>query len=123
MANLIKIHCVKSDHIRSYSGQYFPAFGLNTGRYSVSLRIQSECGRIRTNISPNTDTFHALIVVCLILHLLKMTIKLQKFQNDHAISTTKDLVQIYNTFSKYRLPYSFMCAVAYVIAEIKPMSH
>ena len=30
------------------SGPYFPAFGLNTERYFVSLRIQSECGKIRT---------------------------------------------------------------------------
>ena len=33
------IHCVKSVRIRSYSGPCFPAFGLNTERYSVSLRI------------------------------------------------------------------------------------
>ena len=26
-------HCVKSVLIRSYSGPYFPAFGLNTERY------------------------------------------------------------------------------------------
>ena len=31
-----------------FSGPYFPAFGLNTERYSVSLRIQSECGKMRT---------------------------------------------------------------------------
>ena len=31
-----------------FSGPYFPAFGLNTKRYSVSLCIQSECGKIRT---------------------------------------------------------------------------
>ena len=29
-------HSVKSVRIRSYSGSYFPAFGLNTERYSVS---------------------------------------------------------------------------------------
>ena len=28
-------HCVKSVHIRSYSGPHFPAFGLNTERYAV----------------------------------------------------------------------------------------
>ena len=28
-------HCVKSVRIRSYSGPYFAAFGLNTGRYSA----------------------------------------------------------------------------------------
>ena len=32
-------HCVKNVRIRSNSGPYFPAFGLNTERYSVSLRI------------------------------------------------------------------------------------
>ena len=31
-----------------FSGPYFIAFGLNTERYGVSLRIQSECGKIRT---------------------------------------------------------------------------
>ena len=31
-----------------FSGLYFPAFGLNTERFSLSLRIQSECGKIRT---------------------------------------------------------------------------
>ena len=32
----------------------------NTERYRVSLRIQSECGKIRTKIIPNVDTFHAV---------------------------------------------------------------
>ena len=50
-------HCVKSFRIRSYPGPHFPAFGLNTGRYTVSLRIQSECEKMRTRITPNTDTF------------------------------------------------------------------
>ena len=36
-----KQHCVKSVHIRNFSGLYFPAFGLNTESI------------------PNTDTFHA----------------------------------------------------------------
>ena len=55
------LHCVKSAGIRSYSGPHFPAFGLNTERYKVSLRIQSECGKMRTRITPNTDTFHAVL--------------------------------------------------------------
>ena len=55
------LHCVKSVRIRSHSGSYFPAFGLNTESYSVSLRIQSECGKIRTRITPNKDTFHAVL--------------------------------------------------------------
>ena len=51
------IHCVKCIRIRIFSGPYFPAFGLNTGRHSVSLRIQPECRKIRTRITPSTDTF------------------------------------------------------------------
>ena len=46
--------------IRSYSGPHFPAFGLNTEGFFVSLRIQSECGKMRARITPNTDTFHAV---------------------------------------------------------------
>ena len=52
-------HCIKIVRVRSYSGPHFPAFGLNTERYSVSIRIQSECGKMQTRITPNTDTFHA----------------------------------------------------------------
>ena len=32
---------------------YIPAFGLNMERYSVSLRIKSECGKIREKCGPN----------------------------------------------------------------------
>ena len=53
-------HCVKSVRIRSYSTTHFPAFWLNTDRYSISLRIQSECGNMRTRITPNMDTFYAV---------------------------------------------------------------
>ena len=54
-------HCVKSAHIRSYSGPYFPAFGLNMKRHFLSLRIQSECGKIRSRITPNMDTFYFIM--------------------------------------------------------------
>ena len=43
-----------------FSGPYFPAFGLNTERYEVSLRIQSACGKIRTRKTPYLDTFHTV---------------------------------------------------------------
>ena len=33
---------------RVFSGPYFPAFWLNSERYEVSLRIQCECGKMRT---------------------------------------------------------------------------
>ena len=55
-----KIHFVKTVGIRSYSRPCLPAFGLNTERYSISLRIQSKCGNMRTRITPNKDTFCAV---------------------------------------------------------------
>ena len=57
-------HCVKIARMGSYSGPYFPEFGLNTERCSVSLRIQYKCGKVRTRITPNTDTYHEVSVIC-----------------------------------------------------------
>ena len=56
-------HCVKKCLYSEFSGSYFPAFGLKTERYSVSLCIQSECGKILTRITPNTDTFYAVSIL------------------------------------------------------------
>ena len=53
-------HCVKIVNIWSFSGLYFPAFGLNAKRYGLFLRIESECGKMRTRITPNTKNFHAV---------------------------------------------------------------
>ena len=53
-AQKMKFHCVKSVHIRSFSCPYFPAFGLN-------IRIQSECGKVRSRKTPNTDTSYAVL--------------------------------------------------------------
>ena len=41
-------HYMKSVRIQSFSGLYIPAYELNTERYSVSVRSQSEYGKIRT---------------------------------------------------------------------------
>ena len=71
-------HCIKSVRIRSRSGPHFPTFGLNTERYAISLRIQSECGKIRTRITPNTNTFHAvksLSLVCKLKTRSKSTLR------------------------------------------------
>ena len=42
MWNQPRTHCVKNVRIWSFSGSYFPTFWLDTERYGVSLRIQSE---------------------------------------------------------------------------------
>ena len=53
--------------------------GLNTERHGVSLSIQSKCGKMRTRITPNTDTFHA---VCLYLRFYGTTLlSLPSFTN------------------------------------------
>ena len=52
--------CLKCVSIRSFSCTYFPTFGLNIEIYFVNLRIQSECGKIWTTKTPNTDTFYAV---------------------------------------------------------------
>ena len=57
-----KTHCVKNVCSRSFSGPYIPAFELNTEIYSVNLCIQSKCGKIQTRKTPNTITFHAVIL-------------------------------------------------------------
>ena len=69
LKNNLATHCVKSVRIRSYSGPYFPASGLNTERFGVSLRIRSECGKIRTRRTPNTDNFYAVNICSLIINI------------------------------------------------------
>ena len=59
-------HSVKNVRIRSYSGPHFPAFEMNRERYKVygvSLRVQSECGKMWTRITPNKDTFRAVNIL------------------------------------------------------------
>ena len=51
-------HCVKSVRIWSFSGPHLTAFGINTKRYSVSLRIQSKYLKIWNRKTRNTNTFH-----------------------------------------------------------------
>ena len=54
-------HCVKGDRIWSFLVHIFPhsdMLGLNTEIYCENLRIQSECGEMRTRKTPNTDNFY-----------------------------------------------------------------
>ena len=54
---LANVSLRKSVRVGIYSGPHFPAFGLNTERYSV---IQSEIGKMRARITPNMDTFYTV---------------------------------------------------------------
>ena len=51
---MVPSQCVKSVRIR-FSVLYFPIFGLNMERYGAPHRIQSECWKIKTKKTPNTD--------------------------------------------------------------------
>ena len=57
---VMSLSLVKSVRVRSYSDPYFPAFGLNTERYGVSLHIQSKCGKIWTRMTRDKETFYAV---------------------------------------------------------------
>ena len=72
-------HCVKSVRIRSFSGRYFPAIGLNTERYGVSLRIQSKYGDKRTRKTPNTETSHR---VCIAVSLKQSQQYINQYQRE-----------------------------------------
>ena len=71
----VKVHCVKSVRIQTYSGPHFPAFGLN-----------------RTRITPNTDTFYAVVSFSAVAKLL--------------ISA---LVYAYNMLSKIERMHQWSC--------------
>ena len=65
----VSCHYMEGIGIRSFSSPYFPAFGLNTETQFASLRIQSNCGKIRIRKTSNRDTFHAVCVsTCASVH-------------------------------------------------------
>ena len=53
------MHCVKGVRIQSYSGPYFPAFRLNTERYSIFSPHAGKCG---PEYGKMQTTFHVLMV-------------------------------------------------------------
>ena len=93
-------HCVKSVRSRSYYGPRFPAFGLNTERYQVSLRMQSECEKIRTRITPNTDTFHAVYFF--------WGVSSSRIDNCSFQSYVKKVLSVQSSVLNFR-SYSFCC--------------
>ena len=57
--------------IRNFSGPCFLTFGLSTEIYGVSLRIQSEFGKIWNRKTPHTDTSHAVLPLHLSGYLVR----------------------------------------------------
>ena len=56
------LYCLKIVHVRSFSGPYFPAFGLSMEIYGVSLWSQSDCEKMRTRKTPNTYTSNVVLL-------------------------------------------------------------
>ena len=99
------LHCVISVRIRNYSGPYFSAFVLNTERYGVSLPIQSEYWKMQTRITPNTDTFHAVLVFNFSIISVDFRIMQTKFQKDDHSSIHMKKVSCLYTNLKSVLPF------------------
>ena len=53
-------HCIKSPRIQSFSDRYFPVFGVNAEIYRVNICFQSQCEKIRTRKTLNTNTFRVM---------------------------------------------------------------
>ena len=75
---VIVINCVKSVRIRSYSGLHFSRIFQNTERNGGSIspyavRMRENAGNMRTKITPNTDTFYAVIIISFVSIITAIT--------------------------------------------------
>ena len=55
--NIVGFHCVKSVRIRSFSGPYFSAFGLNTEIYGIDVSMSRKQDFVKKD--KQTDTFRS----------------------------------------------------------------
>ena len=82
--------------------------------YSVSLRIQSECGKVRTRIAPNTENFYAMNV-CMSWGVTKPSVSesfiIQKsYQQSLIHNTYWKLLPLFSEFSRCLALFSiFWC--------------
>ena len=63
LRKLFSIHYVSLRKKCPYSELFWFAFSRIQTEYSVSLRIQSECEKIQTIKTPNTDALHAVYIM------------------------------------------------------------
>ena len=67
-------HCVKSGHIRSFSGPYFIAFRLNKERYGVA--VKNAVKNVENNLFLNFMLLLRITLDILIFHLSNPVINL-----------------------------------------------
>ena len=63
--NINPSHCVKRARIRSYSGPHFSRIFLHSDWIQISpypVRMRENKGKMRTRITPNADSFYAVII-------------------------------------------------------------
>ena len=84
-----------------FSGPYFPVLGLNTERCGVSLRIQSEYGKIRTRKNSVFEHFSRRARVVFHNAYDKHPIKTEKNSLGHMVIWSKidNLIILENMFS------------------------
>ena len=83
-----------------FSGSYFPAFGLNTERSGVSLRIQSECGKIWTRnnsvfghfTSSVSDCFYVILGRHISRKLQSMLTETRQISNLRSQDVSKEIL-------------------------------
>ena len=61
------MHYVKSVQIRSFASPCFPAFGLNTEKYSL---FNPNAGKYGPEKTPYLDTFHAVMEIWQIIYFI-----------------------------------------------------
>ena len=83
---------------RVISGPYFPAFGLNTKRCEVSLRIQSKCRKIKTRNYSAFGHFSRCVILSnfIFLHLfgIKYRVTISKSYVTHMGRVTRLLQSV-----------------------------
>ena len=99
--------------IRSYSGPYFPVFGLNTERYRLSLRIQSECRKLRTRQQTNSEYRHFSRST-----MLSFFLSLFYFSSDNALYLSRAIlcsISLFSLFSSFSSWYHFWYVIVFVV--------
>ena len=73
------------------------------GEISVSLRVQSKCGKIRTRITPNTDTFYTVRVVKNLIKSLYLSVRLAYRSYHQRCSMQKGVLRKLTKFTEKHL--------------------
>ena len=88
-------NCVKSARVRSYSGPHFSLI------FPYPVRMGENAGKMRTRITPNTDSFYSVYVSSLTATACFIMLEKIKFYHDnHARNAFFSGVRIHSFFQK-----------------------